>query len=105
MVQGASLAWRPQGPEILDLGGGRAAARWPTWPTSDPPPPGCWRWDGVNMANGHSNAAIGAHQPPRGVAPKWLFGPEGVLARGACRGRRGGPGFLPNRPGFAAGTK
>jgi hypothetical protein len=89
---------KPQGPEILDLGAGarrQAAQRWPTWPTSDPP--GCWRWDGVNMAN---NAAIGAHQPPRGVAPKWLFGPGGVLARGACRGRRGGPGFLPNRPGF-----
>jgi hypothetical protein len=30
-------------------------------------------------------------QPPRGVAPKWLFGPVCVLARGACRGRRGGP--------------
>jgi hypothetical protein len=45
----ASLgAWRPQGPEILDLGGGQAAPRWPPWPTSDPP--GCWRWDGVNMA-------------------------------------------------------
>jgi hypothetical protein len=41
-----------QGPEILDLGdrdrGPQAAPRWPPWPTSDPP--GCWRWDGVNMA-------------------------------------------------------
>jgi hypothetical protein len=107
------------GPEVLDLGGrppppGRPA-RWPPStmahgprprPTSDQQP-GCWRcWDGV-FDIWPSNAAFGAHHgPPR--SGEWRRSGSGFLARrafwraglGACRGRRGGPGLLPNRPGF-----
>jgi hypothetical protein len=96
-------ALKPEGPEILNMG----APRPPRGGRHGPPVTYRGVGDGIWGKYGQaSNAAIGAHQArPRGVAPEWLFGPEGVSARGACRDRRGGPGFLPNRPGFAAGTK
>jgi hypothetical protein len=90
-------------------GGPRAAPRWmPRLRSSAVTRPlGCFV-DGMGQIY-HNNTTSGARQGPHGVAPELLllFGPQGVLARGAWWSRCGGLGFLQGGPGFGgrAGNK
>ena len=86
---GSSRDWTPQGAEILDL--------------ERPGPPRGGRRGlavthrGVGDVTGKiwaSSTSFEAHQDLRGVVPKSLLGPKGVLGRGAWRGRCGGLCFL-----------
>jgi hypothetical protein len=79
-------------PEILDLRGFRpqTTPRWSPRLRSDPP--GCWRWLKWGKYGPATPALSGHTSPPAGCRRSGflVFGPEGVLARGACRGRRRG---------------
>ena len=86
---GSSRDWTPQGAEILDL--------------ERPGPPRGGRRGlavthrGVGDVTGQiwaSSTSFEAHQDLRGVVPQPLLGPQGVLGRGAWRGRCGGLCFL-----------